>query len=259
MTATSTPQLETLPPQIAEFCERAVEALRAKLPVREVWLFGSNAEGTAKPESDVDLFVVLADGHGLKNPKAACSAALEGIRPQRRRVDIHTLTESYWHHPRYRNFGLWSDVAEKGICLCESGEFFQAPATDLPLMPGDHTVPESWFEKARRDLKTAKVVLSNDDIENALILLEQSVEKLFKGWLIERGWKLERTHALADLLAEVEVHGVPLRWFADDADTLSKAFWLMRYPSDEPTPSIAESETIFSNTERLFSELGITL
>ena len=66
MTETATQSQRTLPPDIADFCRRAVEALRAKLPVREVWLFGSHADGRAKKHSDMDLFVVLADDHGLK-------------------------------------------------------------------------------------------------------------------------------------------------------------------------------------------------
>ena len=260
MTATATATLPhaTLPPEIADFCERAVEALRARLPVREVWLFGSHAEGKAKPHSDVDLFVVLADDHGLKRPSVACSEALDGFKP-RARVDVHTLNESYWHHPRYRHFGLWADVAAKGIRLYESDDFFRPTTTDLPPMPADPTVPDSWFTKARRDLKSARTLLASEDIENALVLLQQSVEKLLKGWLVERGWKLERTHALQELLGEAGDHGIDLQWFADAAETLMRAFFFMRYPSDEPVPSASEVEALIRRIERLFSELGINL
>ena len=258
MTQTAVQPQRTPPPEIAEFCRRAVEALRAKVPVREVWLFGSYAEGKAKRDSDVDLFVVLADDHGLKSPKAACSAIFDGLKLQAR-VDVHTLNESYWHHPRYRHFGLWADVAEKGIRLYESGDFFHPPATDLPLMPGDPTAPDSWFIKARRDLKSARTLLASEDIENTMVLLQQSVEKLLKGWLVERGWKLERTHALQDLLAEAGDHGIDLQWFADAAETLMRAFFFMRYPSDEPVPTVSEVETLLRRIERLFSELGINL
>ena len=103
MTETAVQPQHTLPPDIADFCRRAVEALRAKLPVREVWLFGSLADGRAKEHSDVDLFIVLADEHGLKNPRRDCEAAIAPIKTPRR-IDAHTLAESYWHHPRYRNF-----------------------------------------------------------------------------------------------------------------------------------------------------------
>lgn len=247
-----------LKPEVAEFCARAVAALRAKLPVREVWLFGSQAEGTANRHSDVDLFVVLPDDHGLKRPGLECYRAVSQL-DKRPAVDVISLTQAYWHHPRYRSFGMWSDIAQKGICLFESGEFFSTPATDLPPMPGDPTVPESWFHKARRDLRSAKILLPNDEIENSLVLLEQAAEKLLKGWLIERGWNLERTHLLGDLLAEVEAQGVALDWFATDAEALSRAFLHMRYPSDTVVPSLGDVEEIITQIERLFSQLGVNL
>ena len=176
MSQTATQPQRTLPPEIADFCRRAVEALRAKLPVREVWLFGSHGEGTANEHSDVDLFAVLADDHGLKRPGFECYDAVSAVRDGIP-CDVVALAESYWHHPRYRGFGMWSDIAEKGICLFESGEFFPTPTNDLPPMPGDPTLPESWYKNARRDLRSAKILLANDEIENSLVHLEQSVRR----------------------------------------------------------------------------------
>ena len=126
-------------------------------------------------------------------------------------------------------------------------------------MPGDPTEPDSWFNKARRDLRAARTLLDSGDIENAMVLLEQSAEKLLKGWLIEQGWKLERTHLLGDLLSQVRTHGVVLDWYANDAVALSKGFLLMRYPSEEPVPSESEMTDFIANIERLFTELGVTL
>lgn len=38
----------------------AVQKIAARYPVRQVTLFGSQADGTAAPESDVDLIVEFA-------------------------------------------------------------------------------------------------------------------------------------------------------------------------------------------------------
>ena len=257
MTQTAVQPQRTPPPDIADFCCRAVEALRAKVPVREVWLFGSYAEGKAGKDSDVDLFVVLADDHGLEEPFVECWDAIRDIRP-RRPMDVVTLAESYWHHPRYRGFGLWSDIAEKGVCLFDSGEFYPAPATDLPLMPGDPTVPESWYKHARRDLKSAKIVLADEDIEGALVHLQQSAEKLLKGWLIGRDWHLIKTHEIDDLCSEVELRGVVLDWFSD-RKILTKAFFQSRYPGPENFLTSGQVGAIAGRIERLFSELGVKL
>lgn len=104
----------SLPPEVAGFCSRAVEALRAKLPVREVWLFGSYAEGRANEHSDVDLFVVLPDDHGMTRPNLECFRVVSRLinRPP---VDVVSLNEGRWNDPKYRTFGLWGDVATKGI------------------------------------------------------------------------------------------------------------------------------------------------
>lgn len=106
-------QLTNLAPEVTDFCRRAVEALRAKLPVREVWLFGSHAEGKANEHSDVDLFVVLPDDHGLARPNLECFRAVSRLT-NRPPVDVVTLNESRWNDAKYRTFGLWDDVATKG-------------------------------------------------------------------------------------------------------------------------------------------------
>ena len=257
MTQTAVQPQRTPPPDIADFCRRAVEALRAKVPVREVWLFGSYAEGKAKPDSDVDLFVVLADDHGLKQPFGDCWDAIKDIRP-RPPIDVATLDESYWHHPRYRSFGLWSDVVEKGICLFESGSFFSPPIADLPPMPGDPTIPETWYKHAREDLNVAKLVLAEDYVRTGLVHLQQSAEKLLKGWLIERSWHLIKTHQVNDLCNEVERRGIALDWFSY-RKVLTDAFFQARSPGPENFLTNTQVEEIVRNVKRLFSELGINL
>lgn len=106
----------TLAPEVADFCRRAVEALRAKLPVREVWLFGSHAEGRANEHSDVDLFVVLPDDHGLRQPSLACRRAVSDLR-ERQPLDMIALAESQWRDEAVRKFSIYGDISEKGVRL----------------------------------------------------------------------------------------------------------------------------------------------
>lgn len=42
--------------------EPLLERIVARMAPEEVWLFGSRAEGRARPDSDYDLLVVLPDG-----------------------------------------------------------------------------------------------------------------------------------------------------------------------------------------------------
>ena len=103
-----------LAPAVAEFCACAVEALRAKLPVREVWLFGSQAEGTANEHSDYDFLVVLADAHGIYRPNLECYTAIRdavGSEP----LDVVSLPANRWETERSNPASVYADIATKGV------------------------------------------------------------------------------------------------------------------------------------------------
>jgi len=114
--STATHTISDLAPEISAFCDRAVLALREKLPVCEVWLFGSQATGDAQWDSDVDLLVVLSDDHGLSRPGLECFRVVSDLH-DRPAVDVAAIDMTKWRDERYRSFGLWHDVVEKGIQL----------------------------------------------------------------------------------------------------------------------------------------------
>jgi HEPN domain-containing protein len=60
--------------------------------------------------------------------------------------------------------------------------------------------PEDWLAKAKKDLRRVEILLAADDTEGAGFNLQQMVEKLIKAYLLEKGWRLERTHDLVKLL-----------------------------------------------------------
>ena len=103
----------TLKPEVAEFCARAVAALRAKLPVREVWLFGSQAEGSANRHSDYDLMVVLSDGHGIRRPTLESYSAVRAIAGTTA-ADVIAITESRWRREQAEPWGFYGAIATKG-------------------------------------------------------------------------------------------------------------------------------------------------
>ncbi len=104
----------TLKPEVAEFCARAVAALRAKLPVREVWLFGSQAEGTANRHSDYDLMVVLSDDHGLRRPNLESYSTIRAIAGERA-VDAIAITENRWLREKSEPWGFYGNIVTKGV------------------------------------------------------------------------------------------------------------------------------------------------
>ncbi len=73
-------------------------AIRQRLPVQQLWLFGSVARGEATEDSDVDLLVVLPNDHGIERPcfqaKLAISQAKTGLP-----TDVVVITEQEAAHP----------------------------------------------------------------------------------------------------------------------------------------------------------------
>lgn len=61
-------------------------------------------------------------------------------------------------------------------------------------------LPKDWFRKGDIDIKRAEILLENNDAGGAAFHLQQAIEKYLKGYLIGKGWKLERIHDLEDLL-----------------------------------------------------------
>jgi len=60
--------------------------------------------------------------------------------------------------------------------------------------------------------------------------LQQSVEKYLKGWLLDRGWKLRRTHEADSLLDDAVTYVTSLQPFRSLCERLSDYYLVERYP-----------------------------
>lgn len=84
-------------PTVDDAREAAKAVAEADPRVRRVMLFGSVAEGAARPGSDIDLAVVVAVGlDGLPEAAEALYAAAEGAAA--RQVDLVVRTPAQWEH-----------------------------------------------------------------------------------------------------------------------------------------------------------------
>lgn len=110
----------------SDLVARVVAALRGAVPVEEVWLFGSCARGEAKPDSDLDLLVVLADDHGLARPTLACYRAIRELHTGVP-IDVMAISRSRWEREQAQRFGLFGDVCREGVKLYADGRK-QSPA-----------------------------------------------------------------------------------------------------------------------------------
>ena len=63
---------------------------------------------------------------------------------------------------------------------------------------------EEWLERGKRDLETAKVLLSCIDYFDIILFhIYQAVEKYIKGFLISHKWKFKKIHDLEVLITEI--------------------------------------------------------
>ena len=59
---------------------------------------------------------------------------------------------------------------------------------------------KGWYQKAKKDIGRVEARLKEGDMEEAAFHLQQSIEKYLKGYLLSKGWKLQRIHDLEALL-----------------------------------------------------------
>jgi predicted nucleotidyltransferase len=99
-----------------DFLQRAVDVLVKQLPVEEIWLFGSCARGEARPDSDIDLLVVLSENHGIRKPTAECFRILFGLKNVIA-PDVMAISRSQWDYERAHPFGAYGEAAKEGLLI----------------------------------------------------------------------------------------------------------------------------------------------
>ena len=90
---------------------------------------------------------------------------------------------------------------------------------------------EQWFEKAQHDLFTVKTIIDTKGYADVgSVLLQQAVEKYLKGYLIDKGWKLVKTHDLKYLLDQAIVYNESFQDYYELMDILTGHYFEERYP-----------------------------
>lgn len=64
-------------------------------------------------------------------------------------------------------------------------------------------------------------------------LLQESVERFLKAYLISKGWKLEKIHNLSTLLDRAVAFDEHFKTHADLCENLTVQFWAQHYPGDD--------------------------
>lgn len=94
--------------------------------------------------------------------------------------------------------------------------------------------PDDWMFLANERLRAADLLQAAGGASlSGIELLQESVERFLKGWLVGRGWQLQKVHDLGHLLEECARRDRRFEVFQDLADSLTEQFWAQHYPGGD--------------------------
>jgi HEPN domain-containing protein len=91
-----------------------------------------------------------------------------------------------------------------------------------------------WLDRARSDLRAAKLLIAGKAYAEALFHCQQAAEKALKGFLTFHQKPFRKTHVLGDLSQECLAIDGSLRAALDQTDSLTQYAWRFRYPPGVP-------------------------
>lgn len=121
--------------------------------------------------------------------------------------------------------------------------------------PAESREPSDWFLKGQHDLQRVPRRLQERDFEDAAFHLQQALEKCLKGFLIARGWRLQRTHNLSLLLDEVVAFLPNLEQFRSLCQEVSAFYVEERYPLSLEPPTSEELQPLLRQAQELVNQL----
>ena len=215
----------------------AIEAMAARLReeygAEAVILYGSRADGSARADSDVDLLIIKPDASGTAIERSLEVTKLLSDFRRRYYLDAHVATQRQIEGMLAQGNHFLQDVILQGKVLYDDGclkRYLELARKSYAMNPQESEFPEYWLRIAERDYNRVLLLLDNDDPEGAGYYLQQTVEKLFKGYLIRQGWRLRRTHDLGRLLDDAVQYNATLEQYRAVCELVSMYQFTGRYP-----------------------------
>lgn len=230
--------------------KRIVDRLVEAVEPERILLFGSRAKGTASEESDLDL-CVIADMDGTRRERRGRLQEL--LRTQKSTpMDVLTFTPAEFAREKHLLNSVTYFIAKHGRTLYRKNDF----ATDNMEEPSEQEHEDwvrRWFEKADRDLRTARLTLDTDDPmpDVTCYHAQQAGEKCLKGFLTARGQEVEKTHVLGDLLDKCAPVDAAFEELRDACERLKGYAVEIHYPNDPNEPDAEEARAALDAAERI--------
>ena len=210
-----------------------VAKLRSEYAPLGIVLFGSRAEGRARPDSDIDLLIIM-DLPAPKHPIDRIREVQLLLRDARNGIPLDVIVSTPQEFERRLAIGdhFYQDIVRSGVPVYPKSMKLR----NKHMNPDNSPYVQEWIANSERDYQRARLMLDYDDAEGAGYFLQQSLEKLLKAYLIARGWRLERTHNLVELLEEAELHDALLGAYSATCVDAATYYYWDRYPQQDPPP-----------------------
>lgn len=95
---------------------------------------------------------------------------------------------------------------------------------------------KGWWNKAKRDLDTAKYLYDGKKYEESSLFCQQAIEKALKALLLKKTGKIRKIHDLIELGKDT---GLPTN-LLNNLKELTLAYIYSRYPDTEQEPNLKE-------------------
>jgi HEPN domain-containing protein len=115
---------------------------------------------------------------------------------------------------------------------------------------------KEWFIKGHQDIESAQLLLKeHGHLETIAFLIQQSIEKYIKGYLIFNKWELKKIHDLQELINEAFKIDKSFEEFLDPCIKISKYYLDTRYPGLPTEYSKKEIEESFEVAKNLIEKI----
>jgi len=189
-----------------ENLQAAVARLIAAFDPEEVILFGSRARGTARPDSDMDLVVVLRAG--TVPPDERGLLAWKAVRGDFEHpgviADVFPYTPEELRQSLARGSTVVRDALAEGVLLYPH-RGGRSRYAELAKEWSRLAAVQEWLQYAEDALDDAEALLSRDHPvwRNVAYLAHQAAEKALKALILHLSGPLHRTHDIMELMLAV--------------------------------------------------------
>jgi HEPN domain-containing protein len=112
--------------------------------------------------------------------------------------------------------------------------------------------PEHWFLLGAERLRAADVLFAHESSTyTGVEILQESVERYLKGFLIANGWTLQKIHDLTVLNDQAKVFSDRFELFDELCESLTEQFWAQHYPGGDLSTVGADYEMLRQQTGEL--------